>query len=112
MSIQCLQPGILYLKSIQSARDNKLMHEEALASELAGTYFHSKQQHEKSLSLFLHSIQCYEKWGAHAVARRVESSIHNEFSPITILQHRPQLTPENLGWEIPKEDKQLRKRSL
>ena len=69
----------LYKDAIRSAHDHKLIHEEAIASELAGDFFYERSCPQKSLALFKHSIKCYKEWGALAVARRVESSMHIRF---------------------------------
>ena len=53
----------LYNSAIQSAHEHKFIHEEAIASELAGIFYHKKGFHQKAYA--------YLSWGAHAVARRV-----------------------------------------
>ena len=67
--------GLLYDKAIQSAHEHKFIHEEAIASELAGNFYHERGFHDKSYSYFAHSVKSYEKWGARAVAKRLESDI-------------------------------------
>ena len=71
--------GPLYDSAIRSAREHKFVHEEAIASDLAGTYYYERGLREKSYSYLVHSVACYEKWGAHAVARRVETDIRGYF---------------------------------
>ncbi len=71
--------GSLYDNAIRSAREHKFIHEEAIASELAGTFFCERGFRQRSYSYLLHSVACYEKWGAHAVARRVETDIRGYF---------------------------------
>ena len=63
----------LYISSIVSARQHKFIHDEAIASELAGLFYHGRGLHEKATTLLLHSARCYSKWGAMAVAQRVEA---------------------------------------
>ena len=70
----------LYDSAIRSAHEHKFIHGEAIASELAGTFYHKLGLHQKSYSYFIHSVKCYEKWGAHAVARRVETFM-SDFIP-------------------------------
>lgn len=42
--------------------------------------FHYRRgDREKSLQLLLHSVKSHETWGAHAVAKRVESLIASMF---------------------------------
>ena len=74
----------LYERSIQSAREHKFIHEEAIASELAGLFFLERGLREKSLHLFLHSIWGYKEWGALAVAKRVETFIVGKFGSVVM----------------------------
>jgi hypothetical protein len=70
---------LLYISSIRSARQHKFIHEEAIASELAGDLFYERGSHLESYALYVHSIRCFSKWGALAVAKRVESSLQSRF---------------------------------
>ena len=74
----------LYDSAILSAHAHKFIHEEAIASELAGTFYHERGQHQKSYSYFLHSIKSYKEWGAFAVARRVEAFVQSNFRNMDI----------------------------
>ena len=69
----------LYDSAIRSAHEHKFVHGEAIASELAGAFYHKLGLHQKSYSYYVHSAKCYEKWGAHAVARRVDSFMRDNF---------------------------------
>lgn len=69
----------LYDSAVLSAREHKFVHEEAIASELAGIFFYKTGHRQESFSHLMHSINCYNKWGAHAVARRVETVIQSYF---------------------------------
>ena len=73
-----------YERSIRSAREHKFIHEEAIACELAGIFFLERGLREKSLHLFLHSIWSYKKWGALAVAKRVETYIVSKFGSVVM----------------------------
>ena len=73
-----------YQKSIRSARENKFIHEEAIASELAGLFYLDRGLREKSLHLFLHSIWSYKTWGALAIAKRVETFIVGKFGSVVM----------------------------
>ena len=64
-----------YDGAIRSAREHKFIHEEAIASELAGVLYYERRIHQKALNFLMHSIRSYEKWGALAVAKRVETFI-------------------------------------
>ena len=70
---------LLYISSIRSAREHKFIHEEAIASELAGDLYHERGSRLESYALYMHSIKCFSEWGALAVAKRVESSLQSRF---------------------------------
>jgi hypothetical protein len=69
----------LYEAAIRSAREHKFIHEEAIASELAGILFCERRLHEKALNFLMHSAQSYRKWGALAVAKRVDTFVANRY---------------------------------
>ena len=71
--------GPLYFSSIRSAHEHKFIHEEAVASELAGEYMYEQGNHSDAYALFMHSIKCFKEWGADAVAKRVEMSVQSKF---------------------------------
>jgi len=71
--------ALCYEASIIAAQQHKFIHEEAIASELAGNFFLERDLHEKSRLFFENSIKCHKKWGASAVAKRIEGIIQNEF---------------------------------
>lgn len=79
-----------YEASIKAAKEHKFMHEEALASELAGTFFLERGQRQKSHSYLKHASECYEKWGASVANTRVEDIIQNEFAS-DVMQSTPAL---------------------
>ncbi len=68
-----------YDNAVRSANEHRFIHEEAMAYELAGDFYYERNFHQKSYVFFKHSITCYMKWGASAVARRVESSLGVKF---------------------------------
>ena len=72
----------LYERAIRSAREHRFVHEEAMASELAGKFFLQRGGvPAKSVALLIHAARCYEKWGATAVMNRVRSEIATTFGP-------------------------------
>ena len=73
------QAASCYDKAVRSANEHRFIHEEAMACELAGDFYYERNSHQKSYVFFMHSIECYTKWGASAVARRVESSLGVRF---------------------------------
>ena len=46
---------------------------------LAGDLFYERGSHLESYALYMHSIKCFNEWGALAVAKRVESSVESKF---------------------------------
>lgn len=75
---------VCYESSIVAARDHRFIHEEAMANELAGTFHLELRSRQRSYSYFKQSIVCYQKWGAPAIARRIEAAIEKEFSMDTM----------------------------
>lgn len=73
--------GLLYERAIRSAHKHKFIHEEAIASELAGIFYNERGFRQKSYLYLVHSLKSYELWGAHAVARRVGTFIEDIFGP-------------------------------
>jgi len=73
------EAGPFYISSIQSARSHKFIHEEAIASEMAGEYLFELGRHSEAYALYKHSIKCYDEWGANAVSSRVEEDIQSKF---------------------------------
>ncbi len=71
------QASFMYDNAIQSAHDHKFIHEEAIASELAGIFYHERGMHCKSYPYFVHSVRSYKEWGAHAVAERVDTFLRD-----------------------------------
>ena len=46
----------LYASSTRSACEHKFIHEEAIASELAGDLFYERGSHLESYALYMHAI--------------------------------------------------------
>ena len=70
-----LRAASSYDRAVRSANEHRFVHEEAMACELAGDFYYERNLHQKSLAFFKNSILCYGKWGAFAVARRLESKL-------------------------------------
>ena len=73
--------GPLYISAIRSAYQHKFVHEEAIASELAGLFYCERGLHDKSKALLIHCVRCYQKWGALAIAKRVEAFVASKYGP-------------------------------
>jgi len=73
------QAESLYIRSIRSANEHKFVHEEAIASEMAGHFYHERGFNQMALKLLQNSQKCYDKWGAYAVATRVGKFSESNF---------------------------------
>ena len=73
------EAGPFYISSIRSAQEHKFIHEEAIASEMAGEYLFETGHHSEAYVLYKHSIKCFNEWGANAVSSRVEADIQSKF---------------------------------
>jgi len=102
--------GPLYTSSIRSAREHKFIHEEAVASELAGEYMYEQGNHSDAYALFMHSIKCFKEWGANAVAERVETSVQTKFG--AKVSHLQAIDVSDAMKRILSFDQQKKKRSL
>jgi len=100
----------LYISSIRSAREHKFIHEEAVASELAGEYSYEQGNHSDAYVLFMHSIKCFKEWGADAVAKRVEMSVQTKFG--AKVSHLQAIDVSDAMKRIISLDQQQKKRSL
>ena len=69
---------LLYVRSIHSAKQHKFIHEEAMASELAGDFFYERGLMEKAYSFYASAVACYKEWGALAVAQRLETTMQSK----------------------------------
>jgi hypothetical protein len=100
--------GSFYDNAIRSAHEHKFIHEEAIASELAGIFYYERGIRQKSYTCLVHSVECYAKWGAHAVARRVETVIGEYFGTVNDqVVSSADISLENL---IPKSQRSRKKR--
>ena len=68
-----------YEASTKAAQEHKFYQEEAIANELAGIFFLKRRNFLKSYSSLMRAMECYEKWGAHACARRIEDDMRSKY---------------------------------
>ena len=61
-----------YKKSIDSARENGIIHEEALANELAAKFYIERKMSEVAKPYLRNSHYCYMKWGAPNLVEMLE----------------------------------------
>eukprot|EP00804_Cyclotella_cryptica_P023452 CCRYP_012112-RA/>CCRYP_012112-RA protein AED:0.05 eAED:0.05 QI:1315/1/1/1/0.75/0.55/9/220/927 len=62
-----------YKSSITSARNHRFLHEEGLAMELLGLFYHQVGKIEDSKKMLKNARACYERWGATAIVIRLDS---------------------------------------
>ena len=68
-----------YDGAIRSSHEHKFIHLEAVSAESAAAFYYDRDHHKKSYALYRHAVHCYNKWGAFAVARRVENEFQGKF---------------------------------
>ena len=73
------QASGLYEEAVRLAHQHKFVHEEAIASEQAAAFYHARGLHQKAHAFYTHSVGCYKRWGATAVAARVENDMQGKF---------------------------------
>ena len=65
----------LYEKAIRSARENRFVHNEAVANELAGR-FYAARGFEKIATTYLRDARyCYLRWGADGKVRQLDAAL-------------------------------------
>eukprot|EP00804_Cyclotella_cryptica_P016343 CCRYP_009906-RA/>CCRYP_009906-RA protein AED:0.32 eAED:0.10 QI:0/0/0/1/0.83/0.85/7/0/895 len=69
-----------YDKAISSAKAHKLVHEEAIAYELAANFYFNTNDFSTSLKYYTSAHEKYSDWGAYAKARRLFRCIENNFT--------------------------------
>ncbi|MFZ5353058.1 MAG: AAA family ATPase [Bacillota bacterium] len=70
----------LYDKAIAKARENSLVHEEAVANELAAHYYMAVSKERIAYTYLRESHFCYMKWGANTKAKAMEDKYGELFS--------------------------------
>jgi ATP-dependent RNA helicase DDX31/DBP7 len=83
------QAAKTYKSAITSARNHKLVHEEAMACELAGYFFKDQKDESTSTMMFAQAHKAYMKWGAVKKAKAVLQMLspdRNDAHPIASVQ--------------------------
>ena len=62
----------LYEQAIRSARDNGLVHNEALAYELAARFYAARALSRSRMLYLRNARDCYLRWGADGKVRQLE----------------------------------------
>ncbi len=64
----------LYTRAVQGAKEAGYLQEEALANELAGSFYRSIQQDRVARVFLADALILYERWGAFSKVRQLEAS--------------------------------------
>ena len=75
----------LYIRSVRSAKEHRFIHEQGVASELAGMFYYERGLQQKACLFLKHSIDCYNEWGALAVSRVSGFSKSSCFFPYSMI---------------------------
>ena len=73
----------LYQKSIDGARVNLFIQEEALANEIAARFYKKQEMQEIATFHIKEAFNCYKKWGATAKLLSLSSAFPGEFAKET-----------------------------
>ena len=71
-----------YDDAIASAHEHRLVNEEALANELAGSFYHETGRRQKSIPYFSQAIEKYNAWEAHAKAKALKKYVDEVITSI------------------------------
>ncbi|MBD2536980.1 GAF domain-containing protein, partial [Nostoc flagelliforme FACHB-838] len=86
---QFLEAEEFYERAIQGARENEYIHEEALAYELAAKHYLARGR-EKFAQIYMKEAHyCYERWGAMAKVKDLETRYPQFFSQSPVVTYTP-----------------------
>ncbi len=86
---QFLEAEEFYERAIQGARENEYIQEEALAYELAAKHYLARGR-EKFAQLYMKEAHyCYERWGAMAKVKDLETRYPQFFSQSPVVTYTP-----------------------
>ncbi|MGI8500211.1 MAG: PAS domain-containing protein [Hassallia sp.] len=77
----------LYEQAIQGARNNEYLQEEALAYELAAKHYLARGREKIAQTYMKESHYCYERWGATAKVKNLETRYPQLFSHSSDVAH-------------------------
>jgi PAS domain S-box-containing protein len=78
-----------YEQAIQGARDNEYLQEEALAYELAAKFYLSRGREKFAKTYMKEAHYCYERWGATAKVKDLETRYPQFFPQSSSTAHTP-----------------------
>lgn len=91
----------LYDQAIAGAKENKYIHEEGLANELAGKFYLSFNKEKIAQTYLIDAYYCYGNWGAKAKIEDLEKTYPQLLEPI-IYQTKTKLTEGEVSTLISK----------
>lgn len=91
----------LYDQAIAGAKENKYIHEEGLANELAGRFYLSFHKEKIAQTYLIDAYYCYANWGAKAKIEYLEKTYPQLLEPI-IYQTKTKLTEGEVSTLISK----------
>ena len=83
----------LYERAIQGARDNEYLQEEALAYELTAKHYLARGREKIAQTYMKESHYCYERWGATAKVKDLETRYPQLFPHSSSVNHPPIFAP-------------------
>ncbi|MEH1939785.1 MAG: AAA family ATPase [Nostoc sp.] len=84
-----LEAEEFYEQAIQGARDNEYLQEEALAYELAAKFYLSRGREKFAQTYMKEARYCYERWGAAAKVKDLETRYPQLFPQSSGIAHTP-----------------------
>ena len=88
-----------YEASIQSAKEHKFIHEQALACELAGYFYQDREDEAKAMDMFKQAHKAYMQWGVIGKAKLLCQStgieIEDVASPLGAITSRQNISFED-----------------
>ena len=68
---------VQYVNAVEEAKSSSFVHEEGLASELAGAHYERLGNIVKALPLFQQAENCYVDWGSMVKTRQMQEKIRS-----------------------------------
>ncbi|WP_375512239.1 AAA family ATPase [uncultured Nostoc sp.] len=84
---QLLEAEEFYEQAIEGAKENEYVQEEALAYELAAKFYLSRGREKIARTYMKEAHYCYERWGATAKVKDIETRYPQLFSPSSSMAH-------------------------
>ncbi|MEH1962133.1 MAG: AAA family ATPase [Nostoc sp.] len=84
---QLLEAEEFYEQAIEGAKENEYVQEEALAYELAAKFYLSRGREKIARTYMKEAHYCYERWGATAKVKDLETRYPQLFSPSSSMAH-------------------------